>query len=364
MLLEPATGSPPGARRTCSRAARLDLQPRARPRRTGSRSSWPPTRTRRWATRSAQLRRAARRPRRDARAARARAPRSRARTRSRAPRTSRSRRAPATSTCTTSLRELARREPTFALHVHVAVPDAELRRRARSTACARTCRCCSRCRRTRRSGAAATRGLASARTPRLPGLPAHRHPARFGSYADYVEAIDVLLRCGAIPEPTFIWWDVRLQPGLGTLEVRVMDAQTRMRDTAALVALVQCLVRLEAREGMAEEALLDAPEVLDENRFLAARDGMDAQLLDPARDRCVPGGEPAGGAGRRLLAARPRARLRARAGAARPPRRRPRRRAPARDRRRARRRPRRGEGAVRRLLPAALREHAHPAVPA
>jgi carboxylate-amine ligase len=67
-----------------------------------------------------------------------------------------------------------------------------------------------------------------------------------------------------------------------------MDAQTRIRDTAALAALVQCLVRLEALDGMAEPELSLAPEVIDENRFLAARDGIRAQLLDPRRDRCVP----------------------------------------------------------------------------
>ena len=49
----------------------------------------------------------------------------------------------------------------------------------------------------------------------VPGVPAHRH-RRAGSrdYADYVEAIDVLVRCDAIPEPTFLWWDARLQPAL------------------------------------------------------------------------------------------------------------------------------------------------------
>jgi carboxylate-amine ligase len=130
--------------------------------------------------------------------------------------------------------------------------------------------------------------MASTRTPLFQAFPRVGIPRRFGSYAAYVEAVDVLLRCGAIPEHTFVWWDARLQPGYGTLEVRVMDAQTRLRDTAALAALVQSLVRLEAGEGMAEEALLQAPEALDENRFLAARDGMDAHFLDPARDRAVP----------------------------------------------------------------------------
>ena len=141
-----------------------------------------------------------------------------------------------------SLRELARREPTFALHVHVAVPDPELAVRAFNGIRAHipvllALAANSPFTRGRDSG------LASARTPVFQAFPRTGIPRGFDTYAEYVEAIDVLIRCGAIPEPTFIWWDVRLQPKLGTLEVRVMDAQTRIRDTAALVALVQCLVR-------------------------------------------------------------------------------------------------------------------------
>lgn len=186
-----------------------------------------------------------------------------------------------------SLRELARREPTFALHVHVAVPDPELATRALNGMRAHipvllALSANSPFTRGRDSG------LASARTPVFQAFPRTGIPREFGGYAEYVESIDLLIRCGAIPEPTFIWWDVRLQPKLGTLEVRVMDAQTRIRDTAALVALVQCLVRCEALGTCAEPELAHAPEVLDENRFLAARDGIDAQLLDPHRDRRVP----------------------------------------------------------------------------
>jgi carboxylate-amine ligase len=180
-----------------------------------------------------------------------------------------------------SMRELARREPTFALHVHVGVPDAESAVRGmrglrvvvplllalaanspfwqgRDT------------------------GLAAARVPVFGTFPRVGIPRPFNSYAEYVEAVDVLLRCGAFPEPTFLWWDVRLQPKLGTIEVRIMDAQTRLGDTAALAALVQCAVRLEATEGWVDEEIACRPEVLDENRFLASRDGMRAQFLDPA----------------------------------------------------------------------------------
>ena len=66
-----------------------------------------------------------------------------------------------------------------------------------------------------------------------------------------------------------------------------MDAQSRVRDAAALAALVQCLVQREAF-GPDRPELATPPEVLDENRFLAARDGMAAELIDPASDGCVP----------------------------------------------------------------------------
>jgi len=96
-----------------------------------------------------------------------------------------------------------------------------------------------------------------------------------------VGTVDTLLRSGAFPEPTFLWWDVRPQPALGTVEVRVMDAQTEIGATAALVALVQSIARLEIEHGYAPRSLVEAEEVLEENRFLAARDGIEADLLDP-----------------------------------------------------------------------------------
>jgi carboxylate-amine ligase len=176
-----------------------------------------------------------------------------------------------------SMRELARREPTFGLHVHVAVPEAETAIRALNAIRGHLPVLLA------LSGNSPfwqgrDSGLASARTPVFQAFPRTGPPRRFADYADYVEAIDVLVRCDAIPEPTFLWWDARLQPRFGTLEVRVMDAQIRVADTAAIAALVQCLVRLEAQREPDEVA----GEVLSENRFLAARDGMEARLVEPA----------------------------------------------------------------------------------
>jgi carboxylate-amine ligase len=97
-----------------------------------------------------------------------------------------------------------------------------------------------------------------------------------------------MLRAGVFPEPTFIWWDVRLQPRLGTVEVRIADAQTTLGATAGVAALIQALVRLEAIEGYASAELVAAQEVLEENRFIAARDGMDASLVDVTSASLVP----------------------------------------------------------------------------
>ncbi|HWH09896.1 MAG TPA: YbdK family carboxylate-amine ligase [Solirubrobacteraceae bacterium] len=186
-----------------------------------------------------------------------------------------------------SMRELARREPTFALHVHVAVADPEDALRAFNRLRAHLPLLLALSANSPYWQGRDT-GLASARTPLFQAFPRVGIPRAFADYGEYVEAIDLLLRCDAFPEPTFLWWDVRLQPRFGTIEVRIMDAQTTTADSAGLVALVQSLVRLEVEEGFASPDLVGAPEVLDENRFLAARDGIDADLIVPSAGRRMP----------------------------------------------------------------------------
>jgi carboxylate-amine ligase len=186
-----------------------------------------------------------------------------------------------------SMRELARREPTFALHVHVGVAEAEdailLHRRLRAHLPLLLAVSVN-----SPFWQGRDTGLSSARTPLFQAFPRVGIPRGFRSYADYVEAVDLLVRCGAIPEPTFLWWDARPQPRFGTVEVRIMDVQSSVDETAALVALVQSIARREVLEKEAIRSVGHSPEVLVENRFLAARDGMDARLIDPARERRVP----------------------------------------------------------------------------
>ena len=186
---------------------------------------------------------------------------------------------------TASMRMLARREPTLALHVHVGVPDPEdaiqLLNGLREVVPVLVALSAN----SPFSGGRDS-GFASARTVIFQAFPRTGTARWFAGYGDYVEAVDALIASGALPDPSFLWWDVRLQPALGTVEVRAMDAQSSVADSASLIALVQSLAML-VLEGEPTNAAT-APEVLAENRFLAARDGLYAQLINPATRQLEP----------------------------------------------------------------------------
>ncbi|MGH2957973.1 MAG: carboxylate-amine ligase, partial [Solirubrobacterales bacterium] len=127
-----------------------------------------------------------------------------------------------------------------------------------------------------------------ARTPLFQAFPRVGIPLKFDDYAAYVETVDLMIRSGCFPEPTYLWWDVRPQPRFGTIEIRTMDAQIDSSSTAALVALVQSIAKLEHDEGWISEKQTGVQEALNENRFLAARDGYDAELIDADSSTRIP----------------------------------------------------------------------------
>jgi carboxylate-amine ligase len=182
-----------------------------------------------------------------------------------------------------SLRVLARREPTMALHVHVGVPEPEAAVRLLN-ALRRQLPILLALSANSPFWQGRDVGFDSARTVIFQAFPRTGPPRHFRSYGDYVAAVDALIAPGAVADPSFLWWDARLQPRLGTVEVRVMDAQSSLDDVAPIVALIQSVAHLELEEEAPAPVL--RAEVLAENRFLAARDGMDAQLID-ASGRCL-----------------------------------------------------------------------------
>jgi carboxylate-amine ligase len=132
-------------------------------------------------------------------------------------------------------------------------------------------------------------GLMSSRVPIFRAFPRVGLPPRFEGWEDFERRVEAMRACGMIEDYTFLWYDVRPHPRLGTIEIRAMDSQTRVEHTIALSALVACLVKMlteEVQRGL--RAPDPAWEMLDENRWLAARHGLEAELFDHRSGRRRP----------------------------------------------------------------------------
>jgi carboxylate-amine ligase len=132
-------------------------------------------------------------------------------------------------------------------------------------------------------------GLASIR-PRIAAmLPRQGVPPALGSWPAFERALRWGERAGTLPDARRWWWDMRLHPTFGTIEVRLADAQTTVAETAAYAAVVQALVTWLARRAEDGERLAVAPTWrIAENGFSAARDGLDAHVADLVTGDCEP----------------------------------------------------------------------------
>ncbi len=124
-------------------------------------------------------------------------------------------------------------------------------------------------------------GLLSTRTPIFRAFPRVGIPPTYKSFEDYSNRVAFMVESGAIEDYTYLWYDVRPHPNFGTVETRVMDAQTRLEHTLALAALVQALIKELCEHYESGRQLSTYPfEMLDENKWLAARHGLDGELVD------------------------------------------------------------------------------------
>jgi carboxylate-amine ligase len=129
-------------------------------------------------------------------------------------------------------------------------------------------------------------GLASSRHMVYAALPRSGPPPRFRSYADYAEVVGQLERTGCIADYTHIWWDIRLHPRLGTIEIRICDGVTQLEDVIALTAFCQALVKHYSERYEAGEQMPSYHRILTtENKWLAARYGIEAPVMDLATGR-------------------------------------------------------------------------------
>jgi carboxylate-amine ligase len=186
----------------------------------------------------------------------------------------------------TALRFVARQELIFGMHVHVGVDDPDkaihvtngmrvhlavlLALSANSP-----------------FWRADSTGLLSTRTPIFRAFPRVGIPPRYRDWADYERQIEFMVQSGVVEDYTWLWYDVRPHPKFGTVEVRVCDSQTRVEHTLALTALIQAMVRELSEHYDAGGQLATYPwQMLDENKWLAARHGLDAELVDlPSSER-------------------------------------------------------------------------------
>jgi carboxylate-amine ligase len=186
------------------------------------------------------------------------------------------------------LQQLARSLLIFGMHVHVAVPDRttaiDLMNAARyflphllalSTSSP--------------FWMGRDTGLKSYRTTIFRRFPRTGIPDHFGSWSEYENYVNLLVDLHCIDDGKKIWWDVRPHPNFGTLEFRVCDVPTRVEETLAIAALVQAIVvKLHQLYSRNMGFRLYRRALIEENKWRAARWGLDGQLIDFGKKAEVP----------------------------------------------------------------------------
>jgi glutamate---cysteine ligase / carboxylate-amine ligase len=186
------------------------------------------------------------------------------------------------------LQQLARSLLIFGLHVHVAMPDRQttidIMNAARyflphllalSTSSP--------------FWAGRDTGLKSYRTAVFRRFPRTGVPDHFGSWGEYDNYVNLLVDLHCIDNGKKIWWDLRPHPSFGTLEFRVCDVPTRAEETIAIAALVQAIVfKLHSLYTKNMGFRLYRRTLIEENKWRAARWGLDGKLIDFGKRAEVP----------------------------------------------------------------------------
>jgi carboxylate-amine ligase len=186
------------------------------------------------------------------------------------------------------LQQLARSLLIFGLHVHVAVPDRQcaidLMNQARyflphllalSTSSP--------------FWMGRDTGLKSYRTTVFRRFPRSGVPEHFESWSEFEEYVQLLVGLHCIDDGRKIWWDVRPHPTFGTLEFRVCDVPTRPEEAIMLGALVQAIVvKLHRLYTCNQGYRLYKRALIEENKWRAARYGLDGKLIDFGKRAEVP----------------------------------------------------------------------------
>jgi glutamate---cysteine ligase / carboxylate-amine ligase len=124
-------------------------------------------------------------------------------------------------------------------------------------------------------------GLKSYRLAVFDEMPRTGTPERFASWGEYRRHVDILVGAGLIEDATKLWWDLRPSDRFSTLEMRITDSCTTLEDTLSIAALFRCLLRMLWRLKRENQRWrLYARMLIDENRWRAQRFGVDQGLVD------------------------------------------------------------------------------------
>src|SRR3954451_7588633 len=170
-----------------------------------------------------------------------------------------------------ALRFVARQELIFGLHVHVGIDDAEKAIHVANGMRVHVPILLAMSANSPFWRGDAT-GLASTRMPIFRAFPRTGVGPHYADWADYEKRIQFMVDAGVMEDYTWLWYDVRPHPNLGTVEIRAMDGQTRVEHTLGLAALIQAMVKELSEHFEAGKRLARfSDEMLDENKWMAAR---------------------------------------------------------------------------------------------
>jgi carboxylate-amine ligase len=131
-------------------------------------------------------------------------------------------------------------------------------------------------------------GLHSFRLSVFDSLPRTGLPERLETWGEYQRLVNRLVQAGLIEDATKLWWDIRPSARYPTLELRITDVCTRLDDNITIAALFRCLLAALLRLKQKNQRWrIYANTLIDENRWLAQRYGVEGRLVDFGKGQAV-----------------------------------------------------------------------------
>ncbi|MCG2461717.1 carboxylate-amine ligase [Flavobacteriaceae bacterium F89] len=132
-------------------------------------------------------------------------------------------------------------------------------------------------------------GFKSFRSKIFDKFPRTGIPPYFASVAEYDKFIEVLVKTNCIDNGKKIWWDIRLHPFYPTVEFRICDMMMTVDEVVCVAALMQCIIAKLSKLHRKNQSFRSYRRILiNENKWRAARWGVEAKLIDFGKEEEVP----------------------------------------------------------------------------